>query len=111
MTDAMPAPQAEQEKGDRPEPRTVDEALRRMNRDRLYMNEVIGAFRGLGGPLEYDQGDAITVAYDDLYDLQEAYQAVVAVADRQERTIRQALLLHGPEHPAYRELLEALPDA
>lgn len=102
--------QGDQEQGDRPEPRNVGEAMRRINRTLPQILETCDLV--MHHPdLEYDQGDHVTVKYDTAFDLAEAFYAVVGVANRQERAIRHALDLHGPEHPATAVLKEALPDA
>lgn len=102
--------QSDQEQGDQPEPRNVGEAMRRINRTLPQVLETCDLV--MHHPkLEYDQGDGLTMEYDDAHDLASAFYAVVGVANRQERAIRHALELLHPAHPVTEVLKEALPDA
>ena len=93
--------------GDRPEPKSLFEALHRDNRTLaqiLHTCELIEHCPNV----EYDQDDVIGVEYDAAFDLARAFRTVAALARRQERVMRHALELHGPQHPAHAVLTAAL---
>lgn len=65
------------------EPQTLAEAFSRMNTTIEEVDLLAATMRGHGGPEEYDQGDRVNVAYDDLYDL--AYAMTMAIRVAKER--------------------------
>jgi hypothetical protein len=74
----MQAPKTGQEEGDRPEPRSVAEAFRRINRTEAQLSEIASLIQS-HPRLEYDQGDGISMEYDDAYDLASAFFILLRV--------------------------------
>ena len=73
----------------RPAPASLEEAMRRLNTTtadarKLAMRAKGGFVPGSDTPYEYDQGDTLTVHYDDLYDLADIALAAIDQAQRGE---------------------------